>query len=457
MNLDLLISKYLDGELTHEEDVALRELIKADPYSRSVFDDYIEIQMEIQKDAQSIKLPKTLKKSTEDIVMMEILKATPVVIHKIEPVVARRKFPQFLSMVAALLLFFVFSIYEYKSPVLNQSGLVSSAANRSDMPVFEGKNSEVKEINALVKKNSKSFATSKVEIAENANNNDATIVSSVELNKNADMQLNSNITNDNNISNNVDNNSFSEMPVAEVSKNTNSNKDNSIIESKHQKSLNIVNSNQISAFPNTSGGIESSLINQFGYDMFYVKNDITLSSTYIQGFAQNGLTSGSNKPVIHYSQSLGFSISESIKIGFEFGLTEFQYDKRSYIYVPISEIDNDNKIGNNIEVLDPIGDNNYIIVPVNVNQNHQLYWGTMFFENNWLSYNGLIIDSRIGIGASNSGYVGFGRINAKYDIYRGIYLTFGTEGRIFSTDALKKVDDNISRSIGFVYGLQFKF
>ncbi len=459
MNLDLLISKYLDGELTPEEDFTLRELIKADPASRSIFDDYIEMQMEIQNDAKSIKLPEKLKRATEDTVMMEIMKATPVVIHRIEPVTSRRKYPQFISLVAALLLFFVFNIYDGKTPFENLNFVSNPNANRSDMPLFS------------------QSGISNNAVAKKSNANEANVNFNRKINQKSSLTNNQFVTKIDNtliIENNSNSQNYvantetvesSNKTVAEISSNTAmvdqvpSIKDDKSVSSNIERERKQNPTSLQMNLPISNGSIygDFGMANQLYYDFNYEKHNIVLTSIYSRDFTRSGLSTSNNSSIIHYAQSIGVEVSENSKIGIEFGISEFQFDKRKFVRIPAGVSGSEYKSSNSTEVLEPDNDSGYLYVPVNVASNHQLYWGTMFFEQGWINYGGLMLESRIGFGFSGSGYLAFGRANLKYDIYNGICLTFGTEGRLFSTGGIDKNIDAISKSLGLVYGLQFKF
>lgn len=454
MNLDLLISKYLDGELSPEEDILLRDFLKQDPTARSIFDDYIEMQMDIQKDAKSIKLPEKLKRATEDVVMMEIMKATPVVIHRIEPITKRRRVPQFMSLVAALLLFFIFNIYDGKTPFEAFNFVENPNANRSELPVFTGDNSKNIESKIQNKKSVIALNSKKNQKNNGFNSSIASINSNIESIENQNSDL---------IENNA--NPISEKQItavinSEISKNeqhsfvTNNNSNSN----EKSKDIRTHNTNLQMNLPISS----NSVYGDFGfayqnYDFNYEKHNIILNSIYSRDLFRSGLSTSNNTSIVNYGQSFAIEVSEKSKIGVEFGVTQFKFDKRKFIKVPAGVSGSEYKSSNAVEVLEPDHNSGYIFVPVNVASDYQMYWGTMFFEQNWINYNGLSLESRIGLGFSGSGYLAFGRTGLRYNIYNGICLTFGAEARMFSTGNIDRSMDALSNSLGLVYGIQFKF
>ena len=82
MNLENLIMKYIDGELTIEEDNILRAYLKQDPLAKDLFDEYLEIHLNLKDDAETIVLPNSVAEKTQNIVMMKILNETNNYKHK---------------------------------------------------------------------------------------------------------------------------------------------------------------------------------------------------------------------------------------------------------------------------------------------------------------------------------------------------------------------------------------
>lgn len=73
MNLDELISKYLDGELSNSEDKELRRLLSEDDVAKQSFDAHVLIHAAMKEDASSILPSKELIGRTEDRVLSKIL------------------------------------------------------------------------------------------------------------------------------------------------------------------------------------------------------------------------------------------------------------------------------------------------------------------------------------------------------------------------------------------------
>lgn len=110
MNLDNLISKYLDGELTHQEDLYLRELISNDELARDTFNSYVDIHLAAKEDSKDIEIPEDLVSDTEDKVLMKIMNQTPVSNRTVSASIFRSFSFKISSMVAAILIFAVLPI-----------------------------------------------------------------------------------------------------------------------------------------------------------------------------------------------------------------------------------------------------------------------------------------------------------------------------------------------------------
>src|SRR5690606_24961107 len=105
MNIDNLISKYLDGELSEAEDLKLRNIITSNDKARDIFNSYIDLHIAAKEDAKSIQTPADLKSDTEDLVLMNIMNATAAPAKVSKGLNIFNLFPrQLASMVAVFLL-----------------------------------------------------------------------------------------------------------------------------------------------------------------------------------------------------------------------------------------------------------------------------------------------------------------------------------------------------------------
>ena len=75
--VDVLITKYLDGDLTSAEDRALRDLLSEHPDAKIAFDESVAIHHAIREDAETLVAPADLVDETEEAILMRIFGEAP--------------------------------------------------------------------------------------------------------------------------------------------------------------------------------------------------------------------------------------------------------------------------------------------------------------------------------------------------------------------------------------------
>ncbi|MGA2296094.1 MAG: hypothetical protein ABSG15_00920 [FCB group bacterium] len=117
MSLDDKISKYLDGELSEEEDFFLRHEVSKNPTAREKFDASVGLHLAFREDAESVFPPEDLVQSTEDIVLMKILAQAP---DNIERSYTWRRSAVLVSFIFLFLLGSLFKISDinFKNPLI---------------------------------------------------------------------------------------------------------------------------------------------------------------------------------------------------------------------------------------------------------------------------------------------------------------------------------------------------
>ena len=107
MNFENLISKYLDSELTPDEDSILRDLLTNDPAKKREFNEFVELHYILKNDAQYEYLDEEDFSDVEDNFLMHIL-----VSQNTEPKRTYAvNYKEFLTPVMATFLVFFISIY----------------------------------------------------------------------------------------------------------------------------------------------------------------------------------------------------------------------------------------------------------------------------------------------------------------------------------------------------------
>ena len=88
-----------------------------------------------------------------------------------------------------------------------------------------------------------------------------------------------------------------------------------------------------------------------------------------------------------------------------------------------------------------------------------MIWGAVFYEQSIFNSSSLNLDGRIGIGTTSmESPLGYGRLFAKYQLFSGVYLTLGAEGRmsIFKFPKEFNNPDKLKSSVSLIYGFQIK-
>ncbi len=75
--VDVLITKYLDGDLSSNEDKELRHVLSETPDAKVAFDDAVAVHHAVRANADSISVPDDLARDTEELVLMKIFSEVP--------------------------------------------------------------------------------------------------------------------------------------------------------------------------------------------------------------------------------------------------------------------------------------------------------------------------------------------------------------------------------------------
>jgi hypothetical protein len=446
MSLEILISKYIDGELTREEDNYLRNLLKENPSAKHKFDSSVELHLEMLDDADDIKVPVDLLRRTEDRIMMEIFKSAPVTpVYNIKKV--KRFNLSYNNVAAAIIVFFFLGVLSIRDSAFMNTG------SFSDDSIKDAPKSEVINV-AVSKPKIKDFKLNKSNLNKSKiidlNSSEAIVTNSVQ------QQTNISIYSD---AGPVDSkkSNLNESSASEANKESEIIKDKALTDSEpfiKDKSFDNFSNKKLQSNPvvnyNSAGNIPMNYMDGFPIEI----REIHLTSFVSHDFFRNNIQTHENSAIMNYSQGISYAVNESSRIGMEFGLTQFSYDVNKM--VTVSNITPSDK--KRVEVLDPTDNNGTtLIIPVKIEQQEQLYWGSIFYEHTLFNFADFSLIGRAGLGASSDGALGYGLILANYSVYRGIYLSVGTEGRVFNSQIPSLGINNVTSSISIVYGLHFQF
>lgn len=450
MKLDDLISKYLDGELSYEEDIHLRNLLKNNPDAKAEFDSAVLINSAIREDAQSIKAPQDFLKNTEDLVLMRILSAN------VPPTVQKEKrklvlwLPGLSFMFALLLigtLYFVSNSSDVESVSnsrvlsFNNSNAEQNRINQKSsltLPVSEKSNTQKTKINVLAFSEgqgsdnssllSKEKSLSSVNVADSYTLSNASISNLEE--QSADYSL---------INSETD--SFSETT-------DNSNNQEFIASAEATSFAMFKTQLNSSTLLNANKQIHLNPINNI--NLSFLENFTTpviLSTLY----TTNSINKNS-KTISSLSQSIAYNCTNDLALGIEFGFTEYNYDRTAMIKVPFTggSLDSKVEIGNH-----PDQSGDFVYVPINLAQNYKQYWVSTFLDFDALDFDRISINTRIGAGLSGNGAMFYSRLLSDIELFNGVYLKFGGEVKTFEGLVLNAKTKYITTG-SLIYGIKLK-
>ncbi|MBE2189397.1 MAG: hypothetical protein IAE98_07995 [Candidatus Kapabacteria bacterium] len=436
MSLEILISKYIDSELSPTEDLQLRDVLRDNVHSKSKFDSAIDVHHQLKQDAASIRVPEKLLRDTEDKILMNIMATQPA---SAQITKMSSKWYQYSAAAVVLVAFMisgVMKISEQNSPraiaFLQNSNAVSvdsdnilltePAANKTSKPL-ELKSESVSQIVS----------------------NDEYEVSEIAVDNIKQDNLTENETTVATIPDNTSSDLMQEIILTEKS----------IIQSDKSKNLlnNLPDGGTVQ-MPHSNYNVVSNLPTTYFAEPFMGLAGVQLHTFMSYDFSHSGFKTSGNSPILNISQSISYSATDRLGFGIEFGITEFTYDRRQNIYIP-ANIENPN--GPSVQVPTGTGEN-HVIVPVEIETVRQFIWGTAFIDYSFIKYDDFVIVGRLGLGGSNEGPLGFGRVYAQYDLLSYLSLTIGTEGRLFINDLPNSQFNRAMRSSSsVVYGIRLKF
>ena len=440
MNLDDLISKYLDGELTPENDAELRQLINEDVTAKQDFDAHVLIHAALKEDASAIRPSMNLVGKTEDKILSRYLKEKPAAAIRYER--PRRRVLAFASIAFAVLIlgFFTISDIALYQPATNKlalvlnnekAKLVNSESVQQTALYFEENNNQqelVMSVPAESRRNItpgtiQNIANNRVNSNRNSNNPEiaevrSTVVSPV-------VRENSGIMAASVDNSNVVENSITPTPVTlspapenvqdkpvETIKPDNAQKqpvenmfaqDNAVIEnttpltkekSGSGNSLSMMQPTQSSQIINTNlGGHNLAELNQSFYGPV---SEIRLSSFLGTEVVQGGFNTDNVKFISNFSQGIAYNLNEDNRIGFDIGYSSYSYNDTKIGRLPnLVNYDGSGSSANmgqsGVLVRDQFG-NSLIEFPYTVNIQKQMMWGAGFFERTLLITNFLKVD-----------------------------------------------------------------
>jgi hypothetical protein len=491
MNLDKLILKYLDGELSRSEDNELRRLLSEDIVAKETFDAHVLIHAAMKEDAKSIEPSAELVSKTEDKILTKILADQPIV-GDIMPAKKRRKTFVYFSLVALFLLVSAISISEFsyifrscdlaqtleneRTRILHLSSLEQIGISNELIEEPETFAMGVPDDNNYSKKENKSLVSTQnrnvgeVEVFASGGSGAAVVHNDIRIvTYGGGTHIMETVSMDNVTANNINE---STSAVSTMDKETNNlladvTTVNNAVTSPVTDlyvldNLKPVNLHPLKFANSTVATIENTT-NVFGEqseNYFYGKrSDIKLTTFFGSSVFKGGFDENTPDILANFSQSLAYNISEDQQFGIDIGFTKYSYDQTKVVRT-LGIINYESEFINidGVEVKETGSSGNYIEAPITINTQYQTIWGAGFFDQCILNSNKFTLNGRVGLGGTSDGPLGYIRLYAKYNILKWLSLNVGTDGRMFrwSEPAFGANPGEFKSTISIIYGFEIK-
>ncbi len=431
MNIDNLISKYLDGELTESEDLQLRNIISSNDNARDIFNTYIDLHLAAKEDAKAINTPEDLKSETEDLVMMAIMSASAMPAKLPKSLNIFSIFPrQLVSMVAALLLI----TFTYTSD-MNIFKSLTPSYSKADMEI---------EIPVV---SSREIITNRA-----INPNRSSISQSVVDNNRTDVNLRTE-----SISNVIEELEVVNLePISKVTQSSTINEndieeDAKVIATDNSDEMIVKNLNPTFTILDETTNSSNIQFSDFGSMQNQQQNNIAINNIQLTAFTSSpyslyGFDDKANASISSYSQAVSVNLNEKTSVGLEIGFSDIAYKAETFTHT---------------NVLDKYGreTGQQIVFRTERDKDYAMYWGQMFVQTQLYKIDNFDLGLRLGLGISESGLTSNSKLLASYELVSGVKLTAGTEFNYFTVSLPQLVNSYTQNyySFAMVYGLQFSF
>ncbi len=459
MGIDKFINEYLDGSITPDDDEKFRGLLKQDPIAKEEFDLMVSIHSLLKEDAESIQIPKNLQQKVEDRILVQYL--------GMSSLSCARKPRRLTYSLVALLLSFILSINSISDRELlgNYFLFWSEIAKQKDLlisqvPNFGNQTISATKVNHLIiNKLIGSHNTTEPQLQAtfgasiNSKENES---SNFQTKDNHQVLVTNSMGNSSNIFSLGGKNVFTCL-----SQDFSLNK---------MKPLSLNNQslveNKFISFRNGLKNAENS--NNCRFEKIfsdYPTKGILLSGFSVVPILKFGYSDLKIKSYSAFSQSLGYKISDGIRLGLEFGYFDFLYEHSTTILVPATVVEpksrkiyayNQKKNQDNF-ILTNGGESpypNFVQIVVPVERKYQIYWGSLFLDYVYQVSKYLSFAGRLNVGATSEGALGKVLLLTEFQPISGIAINIGLENKSYWSGLAGY--SSIKNEIGFVYGISLK-
>ncbi len=453
-----LLFRYLDGEITRDEDKILRELIKEDPELGEDFESFLEIDYHINKSNAEFNYPQDFINQVGNQISNQIAVDNQVRQLRNE---LRRKYATRFVLVPAIFatLFFAFLI-SIQNPEID---FLAISSNNSDYSKIAKNNLNIEKEKISLKKPRKGVFQNKnnltppslpslsksLEIINNSESDNSEIYSDnlnssdVTIEYDAEQDYHSSVD----VYQKVDKPQFTQLEDAINPTNFKLNKSQL-----NNTSINNLLNEQFTVNPK----LQNINLNPF-QSSFISQSNIQINSLVGTDIYQVGVSS-TNQIINSFTQSFAAEITSGSSLGLEAGYIQFKSNAKKITEISSKPVKNGLN-GLTILELDNNSDNNPVLIRVEGIQsiNHKMFWVGVFYERNFLELNDFNVSTRVSFGISDNGVISSLKLIGKYNLTKGIILTFGSDAKIFEGSFNENQINRINSTFSLIYGIKFAF
>lgn len=448
-----LLFRYLDGEITREEDKTLREIIKNDPELGEDLQAFLEIDYQVNKINNEFQYPNDFINYVGNKISNRIVLDNE--LNHLRKQLKKQYATRFVLIPAIIAIFFFTFLTAVRNPEINllqvSSRNFDEKLTQLKEEVKQKSNSEFsrKPIATLAKPTySYSKVTPKVTSTQNYSqpNNEKTLTTNSE---NLSSSIAKSTTSDNNSSSNYD-----QMPI------THDQMPHSV-EINNQKNINHtqyhLNIPSQRIFQNDDFTVNpkyQSLNSNIFQSALISNSNIEMSTLLGSDIMQIGVD-GNQQIINSITQSFATEISNGSTFGLETGFMEFRANTKK-----ITEITKKSNLGGiTILELENNSSENPILIRIEGVELivQKMFWVGLFYERNFLEVESLNISSRISLGASDYGMISSLKFIAKYKLTKNINITIGTDAKVFEGSFNENQINKLNSTFSLIYGVKFSF
>lgn len=462
MNLNLLISKYVDGDLTVEEDQTLRRLLSEQPAAKEAFDMATVLHFSMLEDADSIVVPNDFLLETETKIAMKFAAQEAIAKAKLREQrmqAFKSNLTRLSSFVVALLLICTvpFSDMFVGRKSIFASNIESATSNSQVESLLLLSDKENR-----TKANRRSGLASSNKLAASLVSNDGAIADNNVTSTDEQLQAAKNNVNEAGTS--------ATLPLPEIK-----------IASQGSFTAPAVSSNSFASKPTAFIPPSFSMTKNTTEPTLAELAEAASEKTEIQvsTFVANNVASSRENSVasMAVSQSIAYSLGENSRVGVEIGYKGYTYQgggtylasrggtasvlSKSKILGadgPDAILPGDIPEASVVRASQSLA-SGFEEKKVEYSMDKTMYWGAAFYEYMVYSNGKISVNGRVGAGGSNDGGMAYTRAFARYDVVKGVALTLGAEANAFVVNSpmVQGKQSDVNSGVLLVYGMQIKF